>query len=1133
MDEDKYNISQYTDNELYSILDLNNPTDRELEAKLIHMINKYSNMQNESGYKLAVFFQNIYNHFFEPDEYDESDMHEIITEGFEDKLNIGDSENGVSKNLNISKDIQSTIGFNYTQDKFGLNPLLKQTIKRIITIDSQYRDNKKTSLSTDFTFNLSEMLRDVVSLTLTSVSIPITWYTISKSYGSNFLYLKGNADGIDNGFHDYKIQINAGNYKLNSSDNSNIINAVNNSLIDVSNTYSDVNFGKTSLFYNNSTGSSTFTIDIQKVYNESCFYLEFPYWTPSVNSTLNSSELNVYRTQSIPSFLGFNKSIYNPWTIQSNQSYVLTSVINNATNTYEVDSSNNSFDIIQYSGSDEYNANSSIIHKNIRITITDGTYYRIKLVNEINNQLANSIYLDSSSSIYQVDIMDASMANVNYSHYEMKIKLNRNTVKQVPNSKVAVLFPDESTLNRNTIWRKFASSTYLSALFFDNLINETNTVYSESNSIKSSFQVNPNTSIYFKCINPPNYASTNDFSMNDIVVNVPAGNYVIDDLTSQINNSFKNVNNSVIPPKPYIFNSSTSATEVNNEFYLNTDITNTFINSNYKISLDEPSVFDFMNISIPPDYHLSDISENTFYGTFNIQTSYALDVSYILTYSPYGDSGNKNDVPRKIYLPERQEYAYQTYSDLLFDVETAIRDHIITDVCNNEVQTPFATSSIVSSVLNNIVSLALTIDIHYVLTESNYMIYFNDPNSNGMNDITNLWYNLYIDPSYVLHDKKLPRDPNAESTQYSTITSNESIQTNKIVISNKNNKIKIVPYYESKGGSYSNSNNMNITIPDGQYTKYELINKINELFTSNPKLVGSKMSSYVKNSNEYIKLLVNVNIIYTSKDYRLVFYDPVDFVKCYIGAKSVRNTTWDSTLGWILGFRDYTEYTLTASNETVGDINNYYIDSIKGGYTYTDIVSSISKNQIVNTTISLTGDSATTLYIYSYYLIVLDDYIQNHLNDGLVTITSRETMLELPDYTNDSTNAICDPVNGSTNIISVTNTDGLSQKQIYAINQNKISRKNKVNSYSLGPNIQDVLGMIPITVNDANTGNLFVETGGVLQNQNRVYFGPVNINRMSIKLINDKGDVVDLNNSDWSLSLACEQLYRSESIVKT
>ncbi len=33
--EDLYDVSSYSDSELYELLDLNNPTDRELEAKII------------------------------------------------------------------------------------------------------------------------------------------------------------------------------------------------------------------------------------------------------------------------------------------------------------------------------------------------------------------------------------------------------------------------------------------------------------------------------------------------------------------------------------------------------------------------------------------------------------------------------------------------------------------------------------------------------------------------------------------------------------------------------------------------------------------------------------------------------------------------------------------------------------------------------------------------------------------------------------------------------------------------------------------------------------------------------------------------------------------------------------------
>jgi hypothetical protein len=61
------------------------------------------------------------------------------------------------------------------------------------------------------------------------------------------------------------------------------------------------------------------------------------------------------------------------------------------------------------------------------------------------------------------------------------------------------------------------------------------------------------------------------------------------------------------------------------------------------------------------------------------------------------------------------------------------------------------------------------------------------------------------------------------------------------------------------------------------------------------------------------------------------------------------------------------------------------------------------------------------------------------------------------------------------------------------------------------------------------TGSNYIEFGGTLQNQERLYFGPVNINRMTIKLVTDRGDPVDLNNVDWSFSLLCEQLYKKSS----
>ena len=42
----------------------------------------------------------------------------------------------------------------------------------------------------------------------------------------------------------------------------------------------------------------------------------------------------------------------------------------------------------------------------------------------------------------------------------------------------------------------------------------------------------------------------------------------------------------------------------------------------------------------------------------------------------------------------------------------------------------------------------------------------------------------------------------------------------------------------------------------------------------------------------------------------------------------------------------------------------------------------------------------------------------------------------------------------------------------------------------------------------------------------RTYFGPVNLSKFRIRLLNDKGLILNLNNMDWSFSIIVTQLYQ-------
>jgi hypothetical protein len=183
--------------------------------------------------------------------------------------------------------------------------------------------------------------------------------------------------------------------------------------------------------------------------------------------------------------------------------------------------------------------------------------------------------------------------------------------------------------------------------------------------------------------------------------------------------------------------------------------------------------------------------------------------------------------------------------------------------------------------------------------------------------------------------------------------------------------------------------------------------------------------------------------------------------------------------------------------------------------------------------VSLTGDTTVSINLYNYFMVILDDFNSSHLNDGLITVTPVDNNLSLPSYANRA-KYICDPVTKrvlNTGITDVT-SNNLTQNQIYSINQ-IINTQNTYKSYTnSGIYVSDIFGLIPIKTSGYIPGQLYVEYGGTLQAQDRIYFGPVNIHRVAVSLINDRGELVDLNNANWSLQLICEHLYQNNNDVK-
>jgi len=705
--EDPYDISTYTDKDLFNILDINeSATDRELEARIIYQITKYKNITNTGGKMLHNFFKNIYDHFFDSDtdaDIDENDAdsyadEKTIKEGFTSASNVTDkptaTPTGTSTIITTvatpPTDPKNALDYvsnlSYTQGK--LNPILKETIKRIVSIDSKYRDISTYPSASNYTLNLADTLSDVVSLKLYSVQIPYSWYTIDSNFGSNFFYFKGTSPGINNGDHDYQISIETGIYTAPQ-----ITDVVNKSIQAFKSTVNDVSFGTTELYYNTTNLKSSITLDIKKFYNESYYELYFPDWSDPSQTTTHK--------KSIAGFLGYNKNQYNP-TIAYSYPF---STTDTSTTTYTIDNSNNTFNIYLYNGTYSpdtiktgYIANANIAISNanqvlkIPITISTGTHDISTIIQNTNAQLHANRYLqDSSMSILPISNMtstnqtdelnlnDAVSTNIQQS-YNLRIKLNRTTTNMnIENAKIAVDFDTGNLWTGPTSPFKFLTNKYTSTYYAKSNptviispnICELSNILSETMSPQTTFYVDNNPKIKLK-----NTLSGYSGGYSDYIINIPNATDVNPNPNTQSRKKPYYIYDSINIPKISYIQALTTA--IQNPVYVesdpmpgpnNTSDISLNANDNFNIRLIPTSDisgingidFSFNHVYTNADYHI-DLSNSILSDLFGFPTVTKCNELIIYSYSIYNNLNQSFD-SKPVIITASNNYITFTPSD--------------------------------------------------------------------------------------------------------------------------------------------------------------------------------------------------------------------------------------------------------------------------------------------------------------------------------------------------------------------------------------------------------------------------------------------------------------------------------------
>ena len=294
-----------------------------------------------------------------------------------------------------------------------------------------------------------------------------------------------------------------------------------------------------------------------------------------------------------------------------------------------------------------------------------------------------------------------------------------------------------------------------------------------------------------------------------------------------------------------------------------------------------------------------------------------------------------------------------------------------------------------------------------------------------------------------------------------------------------------------------------IYVQDGNYEINTLKDYLNTAFSTPVNSIDLSFN-YDNTSN---KCRFHCNISNAAlKGYRITFFKPGGFLDTSNNCQSCITTSFsNNNFGWSTGWR---------------------ITPDASGVVYFDIYDNEDN----------VAEAAPTLEPINSLIIILDDYNKNRLNTGIIGSSQQNSKLSFPSYKtnnlfNSSNNPLisdsssCQFINGTKQpFYTKVAPRKLTQAQIYTINSIMIDRL-KSKSRNIAPTTSDALCVIPILPTIQNNQNIVLMSNQLSSNK-REYFGPVDIERLRARLIDDKGNIVNLNGRDWSFTLRIKQLYQ-------
>jgi hypothetical protein len=264
----------------------------------------------------------------------------------------------------------------------------------------------------------------------------------------------------------------------------------------------------------------------------------------------------------------------------------------------------------------------------------------------------------------------------------------------------------------------------------------------------------------------------------------------------------------------------------------------------------------------------------------------------------------------------------------------------------------------------------------------------------------------------------------------------------------------------------------NVEITEGNYNPSTLADEVNSKLQS----IGSENTCVYNTINGKITITLEESIS------KIIFYDD-----------SFANSKVNNNLGYILGYR---EESYTSPNIDT--------DAVSEPEPQAEPEPEPEPESIV--TYSITSESPCNTSGTKYLQIYLNDFQRNRQNSVVFNpFNTRDTNLE-----------------------SRFNFDTpLTSTQICALVKKEEDSNIELPNRTQPPGFGDLFATFNINTNNLNVGDTINIRPSELVGNQRNYFSPVNLFSFSIRLLDDKGNILNLNNNDWCLTMNCERQYNN------